>query len=65
MSRAPVAVRTAPAPKNSSVLNRLWFRACISAAVIASAAALVMLFALKASARPRPRNTSPRFSIVE
>ena len=39
MPRSPVAVSTAPAPKNSRLLNREWLSTWSSAAVIASAAA--------------------------
>ena len=39
MSRSPVAVSTAPAPKNSRLLNSEWLRTWNSAAVSASAAA--------------------------
>ena len=39
MSRCARRVSTAPAPKNSRLLNSMWLRACNSAAVIASAAA--------------------------
>ena len=41
MSRSPVAVSTAPAPKNSRLLNSEWLRTCNSAAVSASAAGAV------------------------
>ena len=39
MSRSPVALSTAPAPKNSRLLNTVWFNAWNSAAVSPSAAA--------------------------
>ena len=39
MSRSPVAVSTAPAPKNSRLLNSEWLKTWNSAAVSASAAA--------------------------
>ena len=39
MSRSPVAVRTAPEPKNRRLLKRLWLKTWNSAAVSASAAA--------------------------
>ena len=39
MSRSPVAVSTAPAAKNSRLLNSEWLSTCSSAAVKASAAA--------------------------
>src|SRR5262249_53232876 len=41
MSRSPVAVSTAPEPKNSRLLNTEWLRTWNSAAVSASAAAQV------------------------
>ena len=65
MSRSPVAVSTAPAPKNSRLLNSEWLRTWNSAAVSASAAAAGMPLALKASARPRPTKMMPIFSIVQ
>ena len=64
MSRSPVAVRTAPAPKNSRLLKNEWLRTWNSAAVSASAAASIMPLAWKASARPRPTKMTPMFSIV-
>ena len=42
MSRSPVAVSTAPAPKNSRLLNSEWLNTWNSAAVSASAAAQAM-----------------------
>jgi hypothetical protein len=64
MSRAPVAVSTAPAPKKSKLLKSEWLKTCKSAAVSASAAATCMWFASNASARPSPAKTMPRFSTV-
>ena len=59
MSRSPVAVRTAPAPKNSRLLNTEWLKTWNSAAVNASAAAAGISFAWKASARPSPMKMMP------
>ena len=42
MSRSPVAVSTAPAPKNSRLLNSEWLKTWNSAAVSASAAGASM-----------------------
>ena len=64
MSRSPVAVSTAPAPKNSRLLNSEWLRTWNSAAVSASAAGAGMPLARKASARPRPMKMMPMFSTV-
>ena len=64
MSRSPVAVSTAPAPKNSRLLNTEWLSTCSSPAVSASAAAQAMPCALKASASPSPMKMIPMFSTV-
>ena len=64
MSRSPVALSTAPAPKNSRLLNSEWLRTWNSAAVNASAAAKPMALASKASARPSPMKMMPMFSTV-
>ena len=64
MSRSPVAVSTAPAPKNSRLLKSEWLRTWNSAAVSASAAAQRMPLAWKASARPSPMKMMPMFSTV-
>ena len=64
MSRSPVAVRTAPAPKKSRLLNTEWLNTWNSAAVSASAAAAGISFAVKASASPRPMKMMPMFSTV-
>ena len=47
MSRSPVAPSTAPAPKNSRLLNSEWLKTCSSAAVSASAAAPVHVVRLE------------------
>ena len=64
MSRSPVAVSTAPAPKNSRLLKTLWLKTWNSAAVSASAAGAGMPWAEKASASPRPMKMMPMFSTV-
>ncbi len=64
MSRSPVAVSTAPAPKNNRLLKTMWLNTCRSPAVSASAAADIMPKALKASARPSPMKMIPMFSTV-
>ena len=64
MSRSPVAVNTAPAPKNSRLLNKEWLSTWNKAAVRASAAGSAIPLAVKASARPRPMTMMPMFSTV-
>ena len=64
MSRWPVAVSTAPAPKNSRLLKTEWLNTWNKAAVSASAAASRMSLAWKASARPSPMKMMPMFSTV-
>jgi len=64
MSRSPVAPSTAPAPKNSRLLNTEWLKTWSSAAVSASAAAAGIAFASNASARPKPMKMMPMFSTV-
>ena len=64
MSRSPVAVSTAPAPKNSRLLNSEWLKTCRRPAVSASAANVGMSNTLKASASPMPMKMMPMFSTV-
>ena len=64
MSRSPVALCTAPAPKNSKLLNSEWLSTWNSAAVSESAAAKGRPSARNASASPRPMKMMPMFSTV-
>ena len=64
MSRSPVAVSTAPTPKNSRLLNTEWLNTWNSAAVSPSAAAAGSWLAPNAIARPRPMKMMPMFSTV-
>ena len=63
-SRSPVEVSTAPAPKNSRLLNKEWLSTWNNAAVKASAAASFRPLAWNAKARPRLAKMTPTFSIV-
>ena len=65
MSRSPVAVSTAPAPKNSRLLNSAWLSDVQQRRRHRQRRRAAMPFALNASARPRPMKMRPMFSIVE
>ncbi len=65
ITREPVAVSTAPAPKKSRLFMAAWLNTWNSAAVKASAAAPPKPEALNARASPRPTKMSPMFSMVE